>query len=124
MLSLTPRIFAGLKGTRFHLLGSMFALLLTAQLASAFTETTGQVGAVEIVGSGASAPGNYDFRVYLVGTPIICNGEPWVYINTNDANYNALVASILTAKSLGSTVNFFWTQASNGFCQLDYIVVN
>ncbi len=82
---------------------------------------TGTVGTLEVIGSGAGAPGNLDFRFYLAGNPVICNGQPWAYINTTDANYSALVSSLMLAKSLGSTVSFYVNQDSQGYCQLAYI---
>jgi hypothetical protein len=48
-----------MKGTRFHLLSLIILSILVAQPASAITITTvtGQVGTIEVVGSGGGAPG-------------------------------------------------------------------
>src|SRR6185312_14378947 len=70
--------------------------------------SVGQVGAIEIVGSGSGAPGNFDFRVYLIGGSVICNGQTWAYVNTTDVNYNAIVANILSAGTLGAQVQLNW----------------
>jgi hypothetical protein len=51
------------------------------------TPSSGQIGTILVVGSADGAPGVEDFRVHLAGTPIICNGNTWAYINTTDVNY-------------------------------------
>jgi hypothetical protein len=73
------------------------------------------------MGSGAGAPGNFDYRFFLVGNPTVCNGQQWAYINITDANYTALVSGLMLAKSLGSTLTFYVNQDSQGYCQLAYI---
>ena len=83
--------------------------------------SVGQVGAVEIVGSGSGAPGNFDFRVYIAGGAVVCNGQTWAYVNTTDANYNAIVANILSARALGAQVTLNWIQSSSGYCQIGYM---
>jgi hypothetical protein len=55
-------------------------------------------------------PGNYDFRVYFATGEVICNGVIWAYLNTADANYSALAASILMAKAVGSPVTLYFDQ--------------
>jgi hypothetical protein len=89
-----------------------------AEFAHADGTTTGQIGTIQTVGSAGGAPGNYDFRVSLAGGPIICNGQNWAYINTTDANYSAIVASILSARVSSNSVYLYWIQASNGFCEI------
>jgi hypothetical protein len=74
-----------------------------------------------IVASAGGAPGNYDFRVYFVGSPVICNGQPWAYININDTNYAAIVANALAARTSGAMVSLNWTQQSNGYCQINFM---
>ena len=110
-----------MKGTRFHLLSLSILSILVAQPASAITTVTGQVGTIEVVGSGGGAPGNYDFRVFLVTSGTICNGQNWAYINSYDANYSALVSSVLQAKSLGLTVTLF-VSAVGSYCELTNFV--
>jgi hypothetical protein len=82
---------------------------------------TGTVGAVSVVGSGGGAPQNYDFRVSLTGNPVICNGQTWAYVNIADANYDEIIANILSAKTLAATVTLYWTQVSTGYCQITMI---
>jgi hypothetical protein len=111
-----------MKSTKFYLLGVVAVSALISQSASA-ADVVGQVGTVTIVGSGANAPGNYDFRVTLATGAVICNGQNWVYVNTTDANYSAIVASVLSAKALGSTVTFFYNPVGN-YCQLTFMAIN
>jgi hypothetical protein len=92
--------------------------------AACCTSIGGQVGTVETLGSGAGAPNNLDFRIYLVGNPVICNGNSWAYINTTDANYQALVANLLTAKAAGFSVTLAISQDGSGYCQIAYMFMN
>ena len=46
--------------------------LFSAGLAQSSGNSSGQIGSLFIVASGGGAPGNY--RVYFVGSPVICNG--------------------------------------------------
>jgi hypothetical protein len=81
----------------------------------------GTVGTITLVGSGTGAPGAYDFRVSLVGNPVICNGQIWAYINVTDANYSAITASILEAKAMGAPIQLYYTQGSDGYCLIDWM---
>ena len=83
--------------------------------------SSGQVSFILVVASGAGAPGNYDFRVSLVGGQVICNGQTWAYVNANDANYNGISANILSSRALGIPVTLYWNQDSSGSCQIAYI---
>jgi len=115
-------MLATINCVKFLLLAVIATTILSLQPARA-DNVAGQVGTIITVGSGAGAPGNYDFRVYMATGAVICNGVPWVYINTSDANYSALVASVLLAKSLGSTVTLYFNQVG-AYCQLAYIVMS
>jgi len=95
--------------------------LVTAALAQSSGQSSGQIGDLFTVASGGGAPGNYDFRVYFVGSPVICNGQPWAYVNIGDANYAAIMANILAARASGATVLLNWTQQANGYCQINFI---
>jgi hypothetical protein len=109
------------KSTRSLLLvvGCIFGFISAAHATSG--SANGQVGGLEIVGSGGGAPSNFAFRVFLVGQPVICNGQVWAYVNTDDANYNAIVANVLSARALGIAVTLNWNQDSLGYCQLAYM---
>jgi hypothetical protein len=78
----------------------------------------GQIGTALVVGSAAGA--SQDFRVYLAGNPVICNGQTWAYVNTGDYNYNAIVANILAARAVGATITLYWVQQTNGLCQISF----
>jgi hypothetical protein len=95
--------------------------LFSPVLAQSSGYSSGQIGSFFIVASAGGAPGNYDFRVYFVGSPVICNGQPWAYININDANYAAIVANALAARTSGAMVSLNWTQQSNGYCQINFM---
>jgi hypothetical protein len=56
-----------------------------------------------------TASGNFGFRVWLVGTPLMCNGvvpagAGWAYVNEADGNYKTYVANLMMAKASGSRV--------------------
>jgi hypothetical protein len=123
-MGLAPQpVFSVMKIRKFHLLSLVVLSVLISQPARAVTGVAGQVGNLEIIGSGGGAPGNYDFRVSLTSGGIICNGQNWTYINTSEANYSALVASILSAKTLGLTVTLY-VDPVGAYCHLDYLVIN
>jgi hypothetical protein len=82
--------------------------------------TSGQIGSVEVVGSAGGAPNNFDFRVTFAGSLVICNGQTWAYMNTTDANYQATMANILSARALGSVVYISWLQQGS-YCQIVFI---
>lgn len=65
-----------------------------------------------------------DFRIFLVGGPILWNDQTWTYINSTEANCNALVASALAAKAAGDTVVLHVElDSGSGYCHLDYMDV-
>ena len=69
------------------------------------------------VGTGAS------FKVYLPVTSA-CSGSPynWAYVNSVDANYNAIVATLLAAKAQGSTVTIYATADSGtNYCHISVV---
>jgi hypothetical protein len=123
MRLLAQPVLPVMRIAKLHLSLLLLLSVLISQPARAATGVAGQVGDIETVGSGGGAPGNYDFRVFLTSGGVICNGQNWAYINTSDANYSALLASILSAKALGSTVTLY-TNPVGAFCQLAYVVIN
>ena len=86
--------------------------------AEADTVVFGQIARIETITSAGGAPGNYDFRVYLLGSPVICNGQIWAYVNASDANYHATVANVLAAKATASTGTLHVIQDAAGLCQI------
>jgi hypothetical protein len=111
--------------TRMDTTQSMISCLLAtaalfSQPASALTSVTGQVGWVTIVGYAGGAPGNYDLRISLTTSGVICTS----YVNANESNYQAVVAAVLAAKSLGSTVRLDVTpDGGTGYCHLTSVVM-
>jgi hypothetical protein len=82
------------------------------------------VSSVWAYGSGGGAPGNYDFRVYLSGYPVVCDGQTWGYVNVSDANYNVIAASVLSAKAAGYSITMYIAEDANGYCHIDAMLLN
>jgi hypothetical protein len=102
--------------------------LLFVAISPALAEdvVSGKVRMVEGVGSGGSAPGNYDFRVYLQDQSTICAGaiDPgWGYINLTDANYKVLVSMVMMAQATGKTLTLYSKKSDSGYCQIDWLYV-
>jgi hypothetical protein len=103
-------------------------LLLSGMSAlSSADEASGTISLVEMNSGIESA------RVYLTNVTTICTGSTanWAYISgfvdgshTPDINYNAIVAAMLMAKSLGSNVDVYSTvDATTGYCHIfDFVV--
>jgi hypothetical protein len=84
------------------------------------TDVTGTVGQIEVNAFGS----NGSFRVYTATVNNMCDSSVTeAYINMADPNYSTIVATIVTAKALGSTVVFSSTQQADGTCHLYYVVV-
>jgi hypothetical protein len=124
MFELKRRLLSVARNARLHVMSIGFVLASMGQQAIATpTGVAGYVGNLDVVGSGGGAPGNYDFRIFLTTNEVICNGQTWAYINTNDGNYSALVASILSAKATGGIVTLYVTPVG-AYCQLAFVVIN
>ncbi|HZT01163.1 MAG TPA: hypothetical protein VFA39_02725 [Steroidobacteraceae bacterium] len=104
---------------RMLVFASVFAFSANVALAAAAVQ--GQIGLLEFVGGGAGAPGNFDFRIFLIGNPVICAGQTWTYINGTEANYNTLVAATLSAKASGGAVTLHVDPDTQGFCHIEYM---
>jgi hypothetical protein len=72
-------------------------------------------------------------RVYLTNVPTMCiNGlSNFAYVtafvdatHTVDINYNGIVATLLSAKSLGSTVDVYTTLDSTGYCHITDVIMH
>lgn len=100
------------------------ACAAAAGAAHADSNVAGTIISLWTVGAAGGAPGNYDFRVYLSGYPVFCNGQTWVYLNSTEANYSAMVSNLMEAKALGSNVTLYFQQDSTGFCHLSLVTVN
>jgi hypothetical protein len=106
---------------RAKFLCSIFCLIGICVPALSFAgSTSGQISSFALLGSLDGAPGAEDFRVYLGGT-VFCNSNTWAYVNISDANYQVIVANLLSARVLGASVNINWEQQSNGYCEIDSV---
>jgi hypothetical protein len=123
MFTLKRRLLSMVKSSRFQVMSFVFLVISMGQQANAQTGVAGTVGNLDVIGSGGGAPGNYDFRIFLTTNQVICNGQTWAYINTADANYNVLVASILSAKATGGVVTLY-VNPVGAYCQLAFVVIN
>ena len=74
-------------------------------------------------------------RVYLTGVTTMCTGSTsnFAYLtvftdnsgHTADINYNGMVATLLTAKSLGTLVDIYSTlDATTGYCHITDIIMH
>jgi len=106
-----------------RIFGATAAMIICANANAAITSYTGLVSTILTVGSGGGAPGNQDLRITLQGVATQCNGTPWSYINTSDANYNAIVASILAARTMGVPVSLYTSpDSTGGGCHILYTI--
>lgn len=83
---------------------------------------TGTVVGIEVVAPGGTSH-NMDFRVYVSGTGK-CNGNGWAYIDSNTTNYNAIVATILSAKVTKSQISVYANKDSAGYCQIGDVSIS
>jgi hypothetical protein len=78
----------------------------------------GRIAAIEL-----SRGGNYDFRVFLEGSPAMCgNANQWAYINESDANYKAHVAVLVAAQQSAKSVLIYTFRDSSGYCKIGQMV--
>ncbi len=79
---------------------------------------TGQIAKIDV-----STAHNYPFRVYLVGSPILCSvsNENWASLDDTDGNYSVFVSTLLAARAVGATVVLYTYADSNGHCKIGYI---
>ncbi|MES1192617.1 MAG: hypothetical protein ABUS47_16270 [Steroidobacter sp.] len=111
-------------------IASVVLALLSFQAAFAWDgSVVGTVLQFDVVTAVGDAPHNYAFRVYLTGRPAMCTGNvngdnSWAYINSDEANYNTLVAAIMMARSTDTRVRIYSKIDSGGYCHLGYVMVN
>lgn len=116
-----------MKGKRWSSLKRCAVALLAPICVAGFVATghagttTGQISTIAIVAGAGGAPGSLDFRVFLVGNPVICNGNYFAYVNVSDSNYNAIAANVLSARAMSAPISLTWAQQSNGYCELTSI---
>lgn len=67
---------------------------------------------------------NYPFRVWLVGSPPLCNaGHQWAYLDGSGTNYKVFVATLLAAKARGASVSLYSLHDASGqnYCRIEHI---
>jgi hypothetical protein len=77
----------------------------------------GVISAVEV------NPGVQAFRVYMTNVSVMCGSNNWAFLSVTDSNYNAMAATLLSAKLSGSTVTLFLT-IDGSYCHIGDIVVS
>ena len=96
---------------------ALLGILSTGSFAQAWDGTPiGTISRIDV-----TAGDNYGFRVYLEGSPPICNGQTWAYLSSTDSNYNAYLAALLAARASNLSVELCVTQDATGYCHIGYI---
>ena len=96
--------------------------LMAAVPAMATTGTnSGTMGAFHVVAAAGGAPGAQDFQVTFSGSITVCPGHTYSYINSSEANYQTIVANLISAREHGSTVFITWVTDASGFCHITEI---
>lgn len=97
---------------------SMFAVFCLMSSASWANPSTGKIDHIDIADSG-----NYPFRIYIVGTSVVCTGgTDFAYLDTSNANYQAYVGALLSAYLSGKTVAVYSSLVS-GQCLISYVSI-
>jgi hypothetical protein len=79
---------------------------------------TGQIGVVEVTDAASRG-----FRVWFTSGTNMCPSSParpWAYLNEADNNYKIYVATLLSAKAMGSNVTI-WTNIVGNYCHIMYV---
>jgi hypothetical protein len=77
----------------------------------------GVISAVEV------NPGVQAFRVYMTNVSVMCGSSNWAFLSVTDSNYNAMAATLLSAKLTGSSVTLFLT-LEGSYCHIGDIFVS
>lgn len=108
--------------TRFALCVTLFTLGTISPVNAQTFSASGNVTATT-----ASYGNNFAFRIFIrqngVDQLSTCTYS-FAYINTDDTNYQAKVASLLTAASLGRSVQISYTKDTSGWCSFGDVTVN
>lgn len=103
------------RGIFENLCRRVVTIAIACAVFPACAEATNYQGVIkQIVTSGAT---NFAFRIYL-DTGFGTCASNFGYINVADSNYQAKVASYLTAYALAKTVVVSAAPDANGFCQI------
>ena len=71
-----------------------------------------------VTGIFVSQPGNMAFRVGVDQALSNSCKAGFLYIDTNNSNYQTYVSSLLLAYSMGKSLNFAYSVDANGYCQI------
>lgn len=102
---------------------SLIVVLLLSTLASfqasAYDGTAnGKIGQIDVTDNS-----NFGVRVYMAGYPTMCTGGGnFAYLYNTDSNFNVYVASLITAKAMGSPVTI-QSYTVSGYCHIAYLAV-
>lgn len=95
-------------------------MLATAVSTPATAQTFGRSGVITQVF--LSSPTNYSFRVHITSNGVNqlsdCTAN-FAFFSTNNPNYDAYVAALLTSYSLQRPVSLTITKQSDGFCRIE-----
>ncbi len=106
---------------------------LGAQMAlCADSSVTGTISELDTATGLGGAPGNGDLRVFINGVSSFCplNGgdATWAFINANDANYKAAVATLSMAYATGKQTTIYTRPGvitgAGTYCQISWIQVH
>ena len=100
------------------ILGIVF--ILSSASAFAFNVPQAKITYIEI-----QSGENYGFRVYLEGSPAMCDAgtKDWAYINESHSNYNTFVSALLAAKMSQTEVIIYANIRDGGFCEISSILL-
>jgi hypothetical protein len=94
-------------------------LLLLPGVSLAWDGTpTGFISAVEV------NPGVQAFRVYMTNVSVMCGSNSWAYLSVTDSNYNAMAATLLSAKVAGTSVTLYLTLDGSSYCHIGDIIAS
>jgi len=65
---------------------------------------------------------SYSFRVFGVTSFCATGTGGFAYLNSTDANYSGLIATLLMAKTLGTSVLIYYNLVG-GYCHIEYVTV-
>ena len=104
---------------------SVCAAAAMLMLSTAYAWDGAVTGSIVTIDEVANGPGNYDTRIYLGGSPVMCSGSAatWAYLNVSDPNYSAVVASLMMAKVTRSQVTVYTNRDSGGYCHIGYLSI-
>ena len=83
---------------------------------------SGTIAAFKVIASAGGAPGSQDFRVSLSGLSTLCPGQATAYVNTSDANYQAIWRNLISAREHGTSVTITWITDASGFCHIENVL--